>query len=160
MLQRTPLHEIPLRDILELRDHAVRVAQMDLRVRVEFLRAQQDHIAQAFAGAMHAGHSVGFGVDLADEAEREVDFGVGFLHGGHDQFLQAVFRVGTFRHDVGFQGNLAGSTCVFLSGGEDRMVVGLPLERLVWWVIWGLGSHIAHAVVEAEEEAFHEDAGC
>ena len=43
---------------------------------------------------------------------------------------------------------------------EDGKVVGLPLERLMWWVDWGMGAHIAHAVVEAEEEAFHEDAGC
>lgn len=159
MLQGTALHQLPVGDARVVADEAIRVAEGDLRIGIQFLRAQQDHVAQAFAGAVHAGDGVRVRVDRADEGEGEVDFGVDFFHGGQDELLEAVFGVGAFRHDVCFQLDLGGCVVVLGAGGVG---LGCPAEGLVGWVERGgviVGAHVPHAAVVGEEEAFEEEDG-
>jgi hypothetical protein len=97
VFQRAVLDERLIRNLLVVIDQAVCEAQIQLRVGVFGGGAQHQDVAETLGLAVLAQHAVVVVGQGADEAELEVDF-VGYVgHGGHDEFLEAVARVGAFR---------------------------------------------------------------
>jgi hypothetical protein len=63
VLEGAVLDEAARRDVRVVGYHAVGEAEVEFRRRVEVRGAEEDDVAQAFRGAMHAGDGVGVGVD-------------------------------------------------------------------------------------------------
>lgn len=70
MLERAVLDEGAVGDVVVIRDQTVREAEADDGVRVEFCGAEEDHVAEAFGGAVFAGDGVGGVVDARNKQVR------------------------------------------------------------------------------------------
>lgn len=95
MFQRAVLNERLIRYLLVIVDEAIREAEMEFWVGVFGCCTQHEDVSETLCLTVHALHAIVVG-ELANEAHLEVDFVGDVGHGGYDEFLEAIARIGAF----------------------------------------------------------------